>query len=103
MTFRVFALDIQCPQNFGDMHTDKQTDRQAGRHFLKIVKSRDKSIDVSKHAKSIENPVSKNFANPILSSYVYKESKKGKKIYIYRGVNNIVFKCCIYISSSLIG
>ena len=49
--------------------THKQTHRQRDRHFPEIVKSCSGHL---KLCKSIENRKSKIFANPILSSYVYR-------------------------------
>ena len=51
------------------LKTYRQTDWQTNRHFLKIVKSCSGHL---KTCKSIENRKSKIFANPILSSYVYR-------------------------------
>ena len=65
INFLALVLEIQCPQNFEDIHTD----RQIIRHFLKKVKSCSGHL---KTCKSIENRTSKIFMNPILSSYAYR-------------------------------
>ena len=67
--FRALLLEIQRPQNFGDI----QTERPTNRHFLKMVKSCSGHL---KTCKSIENWMSKIFASLILSSYAHRRSKK---------------------------
>ena len=63
MNFRALLLEIQCPQNFGDMHKDSPTDRQTDRCFLKMVKL---CSGHAKTSKSIENRMTKILANPVL-------------------------------------
>ena len=66
INFRAFVLELHCPQNFGDLHTDK--------HFQKIVKSCSGHL---KTCKSVENRrISKIFSNPILFSCVYRRKYK---------------------------
>ena len=60
-------------------HTHRQTDRQAGRHFRKIVKS---CSGHPKTCKSIENWKSKICPKPILSSTYIEEEKMQFDIYI---------------------
>ena len=77
MTFCAFAREMQCPQNFGEMYINKQTDRR----FLKMVKSCSGHL---KTCKSTKNRMSKIFANPILSSRVYTEESKKESPCILR-------------------
>ena len=51
------------------LETYRQTERQTDRHFLIMDKS---CLGHLKTCKAIENWISKIFASPILSSYVYK-------------------------------
>ena len=66
--FHQFPLihEIQCPQNSGDIHTDKPTDRQAG-IFLKWS---NRVEDISKHVNPPKTGCQKFSPNPVLSSYI---------------------------------
>ena len=57
ISFLALVLEIQCPQNFGEIHTDK--------HFLKMVKSCSGHLKICKF---IENRKLKIFANPMTKS-----------------------------------
>ena len=83
LNFLALVLDIQCPQNFGDI-------RHTYRHFLKMVKS---CIGHLKTCQFIENRMLKIFMNPVLCSNEHRRKEKFITLIFMLPKKSIVRKC----------